>query len=100
MVWISRINQRELLEYITLGEVKKLNLFGILQWKFQAQCYVPKFLLFVVFQAGTSGEDINGKATLNSQGTCLGWDSWADQHHQLARKNDLEEVSQELKKIK
>lgn len=77
--------------------MKKLNLLEILQWKVHSQCYVPKFPPFVVFQSGTSGGDIDEVAVLNSQGTCLGWESWADQHRQLSRTNDPEEVSQELK---
>lgn len=75
-----------------LGEVKKLNLSEILQWKVQAQCYVLKFPPLVVFQAGTSGGDIDEEGVLNSQGTCLGSESWGDQHHQLSRKNEPEEV--------
>lgn len=64
MFWISRITQGELLEYIAPGEVKKLNLLEILQWRVQAQCYIPKFPPFIAFQAGTRGGDIGEEAVL------------------------------------
>lgn len=80
-----------------LGEVKKLNLLEILQWKVQAQCYVPKFPPFVVFQAGSSGGDTDEEAVLNSQGTCLGWEISRPEPSAPQKKNGSEEVSQEFK---
>lgn len=58
MLWISRISQGELLEYIMPGEIKKLNLLEVLQWKVQTQCYMLKRHPFTVFQARTRGGDI------------------------------------------
>lgn len=59
-------------EYIMPGEVKKLNLLEIHKWRVQAQCYIPKFPSFIVFQAGTRWGERDGKAVLEFAGDLFG----------------------------